>query len=184
MQKKSIYKIASEKGLPAGLYLSLMSACVLLSVKVPVLPMLLLPLVLGFPVMMWFLMRSIIREEESYNKFSSLWLGGIYTVIFGSLICMFLSSIYIVFFEPNFVNLYVNNALAAVESSPFSGEYEQSVALMREALEANILPSGLEFLTTMAWFTCFCGSILSLVIALIMNNLSRKVGSRELGLWK
>lgn len=175
MQKKSIYKFASESGLPVGLYLSLMSACLLLSVRVPALPLLILPLAIGFPFILWWQMKRIVREETSYNRFSSLWLGGIYTVIFGTLICMFLSAFYIVVFEPNFVGLYINNALDAVESSPLAAEYESSTRLMREALEAHILPSGFEFLSTMAWTTCFVGSILSLVLALIMSRSSNKV---------
>lgn len=179
MQKKSIYKFASEKGLPAGLYLSLMSACVLMSIKLPFLPILLLPLGACFPVLIWYLMKGIVKEEPSYNKFSSLWLGGIYTIIFGTLICMFLSALYIMFVEPNFVWMYVNNALMAVESSPVAGEYERSILLMREAMEAHILPSGLEFLSTMAWFTCFAGSMLSLVIALIITKVGRLKTSRS-----
>ncbi|MCH5229858.1 MAG: DUF4199 domain-containing protein [Muribaculaceae bacterium] len=175
MQKKSIYKYASENGLAAGAYLTLMSACLLLSVKIAFLPMLILPLGIGFPFLLWALMKNIIRTEPSYNKFSSLWLGGIYTVIFGTIICMFLSALYIVFIEPSFVHLYVNNALTAVEASPMSAEYESSIQMMREAMEAHILPSGLEFLTTMAWFTCFAGSLLSLVLAMIMSKNSKKV---------
>lgn len=178
MQKKSIYKYASEAGLPAGLYLSLMSACVLMSVKIPFLPLLLLPLCVGFPFMLWMLMKRIMKSEPAYGKFSSLWLGGIYTVIFGTLICMFLSASYIVFVEPNFVNLYVGNALSALESSAMSAEYESSIALMQEAMEAHILPSGLEFITTMAWFTCFCGSIISLVLALFMSRVSKRSASQ------
>lgn len=175
MQKKSIYKFASEAGLPAGLYLTLMSACVLLSLKMPALPMLLLPLGLGFPVMLWMLMKKIGREEPSYNKFSSLWLGGIYTVIFGTLICTFISALYITFFEPDFVNIYIANALEAVETSGMADQYETSIILMREAMAAHILPSGLEFLTSMAWLTCFTGSILSLLIALIMTKAGKNV---------
>ena len=174
MEKKSIYKYASEAGVPAGLYLTLMSACLLLSVKFSLLPLLLFPLGLGFPFLLWMLIRRISREEPSYDKFSSLWLGGIYTVIFGTLISMFLSAIYIVVFEPGFVHLYVSNAIEALESSPLGGEYESSLALMREAIDAHLLPSGLEFLSTMAWLTCFTGSVLSLVIALIMTKFIRK----------
>lgn len=174
MEKKSIYKYASEAGVPAGLYLTLMSACLLLSVKFSLLPLLLFPLGLGFPFLLWMLIRRISREEPSYDKFSSLWLGGIYTVIFGTLISMFLSAIYIVVFEPGFVHLYVSNAIEALESSPLGGEYESSLALMREAIDAHLLPSGLEFLSTMAWLTCFTGSVLSLVIALIMTKFNRK----------
>lgn len=175
MQKKSIYKYASEAGLPAGLYLTVMSACLLLSVKFPGLPLVLFPLALGFPFILWMLMKRILREEPSYNKFSSLWLGGIYTVIFGTLICMFLSAIYIVVFEPGFVQLYVNNAIQAVESTPMADQYQPTIALMKEAIDAHLLPSGLEFLTTMAWFTCFMGSILSLFIAFIMSRSSKKI---------
>ena len=178
MQKKSIYKYASEAGLPTGLYLTIMSACLLLSVKIPFLPMLTLPLAIGFPFLLLALMRKIKREEPSYSKFSSLWLGGIYTVIFGTLICMFLSALYLVFVEPGFVHQYVNNALLAVEESPFADQYESSVALMREAMEAHILPSGLEFLSSMAWLTCFIGSILSLIIALIMSKGGSKFSSQ------
>lgn len=175
MQKKSIYKYASETGVPAGLYLTLMSACLLMSVKIQALPVLLLPLGLGFPILLWFLMKKISKAEPGYNKFSSLWLGGIYTVIFGTLICMFLSALYIVFVEPNFVAMYVGNALEAMEASPLGGEYEASINLMREAMAAHLLPSGLEFLTSMAWFTCFCGSLLSLVVAFIMSKTGKSV---------
>ena len=178
MQKKSIYKYASEAGVPAGLYLTVMSACMLLSIKLPMLPVLLLPLALGFPILLWALMRKISREEPSYNKFSSLWLGGIYIVIFGTMICMFLSAIYITVFEPSFVHQYVTNALDAVESSPMAGEYESSIMLMRNAMEAHILPSGLEFLTTMGWLTCFMGSILSLVLALFISRVNNKKVTR------
>ena len=175
MQKKSIYKYASEAGLPAGLYLTLMSACLLMSVKIPALPLLILPLGIGFPFVLFNLMKRIAKSETSYSKFSSLWLGGIYTVIFGTLICMFLSALYITFVEPGFVHIYVDNALKAIESSPMADQYESSIILMREAMEARILPSGLEFLTTMAWFTCFIGSILSLMIAMIISKSSSKV---------
>lgn len=170
MQRKSIYKYASEAGVPAGLYLTLMSACVLLSIKLPVLPMLMLPLAIGFPFILWALLRKIAQEEPSYNKFSSLWLGGIYTVIFGTLICMFFSSLYIVFIEPNFVHAYFANAISALEGSPMAMEYESSIKLMKEAMAAHILPTGLEFVMMMAWTTCFVGSMISLVLALIMSK--------------
>lgn len=177
MQKKSIYTYAAESGVPAGLYLTLMSFCLLFSVKLPNTILLLLPLAIGFPVFLWVMMKNIVKKEPGYMKFSSLWLGGIYTVIFGTLICMLLSSLYIVFIEPGFVQLYVMNTVEALEISPFATEYETSIALMKEAMEAHILPSGLEFLMTMAWFTCFTGSLLSLVIALLISRGRRKVSS-------
>ena len=178
MQKKSIYMYAAEAGVPTGMYLTLMSACFLLSIKMPALPMLLLPLAIGFPFLLWGLMKRIIKEEPGYNKFSSVWLGGIYTVIFGCLICLLLSALYVTFFEPNFVSLYVRNALEVLEASEMSAEYEASILLMREAMDAHLLPSSIEFLTTMGWFTCFSGCIISLFISLLMTRTGRKIADK------
>lgn len=177
MKRKSIYKYASEAGVPAGIYLTLMSACFLLSVRMPNLPVFILPLGIGFPFILWLLLRKICKLEPVYMKFSSIWLGGIYTVIFGTLICFFLSALYVVFIEPAFVTLYFNNALQVLEASPLAEEYQSSIMLMREAMNAHILPSGLELLMTISWFTCFTGSLLSLFIALIMTKVGKKVGN-------
>ena len=176
MKRKSIYKYASEAGVPAGLYLTLMSACFLLSVKMPNLPIFILPLAIGFPFVLWFLLRNICKAEPTYLKFSSVWLGGLYTVIFGTLICFFLSALYLVFVDPGFVAGYFNNALEVLESSQFAEEYQSSITLMREAMEAHVLPSGLELMMTISWFTCFMGSLISLFIALIMTKVGKKVG--------
>lgn len=173
--KKSIYKYAAEAGVPVGLYLTLMSACLLLSLRIPVLPVLLLPLAIGFPVMLGFILKRIANQEPSYMKVSALWLGGIYAVIFGTLICSLFSALYIMFVEPGFVNAYVSDAIATIESSPLSSRYESTTSLMREAMEAHILPSGMEFVSTMGWLTSFTGSILSLVLSLIIV----KTGSRR-----
>ncbi|MCH5233012.1 MAG: DUF4199 domain-containing protein [Muribaculaceae bacterium] len=178
MKRKSIYKYASEAGFPAGIYLTLMSACLLMSVRIPNLVLLELPLAIGFPFVLWALMRKIIKAEPSYTKFASVWLGGIYTVIFGTVICLFLSALYITYVEPGFVGIYVNNALEALEMSPMAGDYQPTITLMHEAIDAHILPSGMEFLTTMAWLTCFSGSVLSLLIALLMTKAGKKITER------
>ena len=71
-----------------------------MSLRIEALPMLLLPLAAGFPVMLGFIMRRISRDEPSYMKISALWLGGIYSVIFGTLICCLLSALYLMFVDP------------------------------------------------------------------------------------
>lgn len=174
MKQKSIYKYAAEAGMPVGIYLSAMSACLLLSNKIPFLPTLLLPLAIGFPFVLWMTMKKIGQEQPSYQKFSTLWLGGIYTVIFGTLICMLFSGVYITFFEPGFVHNYVTNAIMTVEESSMAEDYQSTLILMRDAIEAKILPTGMQFITTMAWFTCFTGSILSLVISLLITKTGKK----------
>lgn len=172
--KKSIYKYAAEAGVPIGVYLIVMSSCFLMSLKVAVLPMFLLPLALGFPVALWLVMRRIVKEEPSYRKVSVLWLGGIYSVIFGTLICTLFSGLYVTFVEPGFVHAYVEYAIDSIESSPMSAQYAPTTSLMREAMSAHILPSGLEFVSTMAWFTCFAGSVISFLISVVMVRTGKK----------
>lgn len=175
MKRKSVYKYAAEAGVPVGLYLTLMSACLLFSVKIDFTLTLLLPLVVLFPFYLGYFMRRIGKLEPGFMKFSSLWLSGIYSVIFGTLICMLFSGLYIVFVEPGFVGAYFSKMIEAVEMSPMAESYESSVEVMRNAMETRMLPSGMDFVTTMGWFTCFSGSIVSLILAFILSRTGRKV---------
>lgn len=167
---KSVYSYAAESGVPMGLYLTLMSACLLLSVRIPVIQTFLLPLLIGLPFLTFVLMRRMAVRNPSYRKISALWLSGIYTYIFGSLICTLLSSLYIIGVEPHFVVVYVENAISDMESSPLAAEYASQADMMRRAVDNHMLPTGLQFIASIAWGTCFLGSVLSLVIACIMGR--------------
>ena len=175
MKQKSIYKYAAEAGVPVGVYLTLMAACFFFSMELPILSLLIFPLALGFPFYLGYFVRKIGKLQPSYMKFSSLWLGGIYTVIFGTLICMFFSSIYVVFFNQGFVNSYCVNIIETLESSPVASEYEASVEMLKRMIDLRLLPSAMDFVISLGWFTCFSGSILSLIIAAIISRNSNNV---------
>ncbi|MDE5874578.1 MAG: DUF4199 domain-containing protein, partial [Muribaculaceae bacterium] len=155
-------------GLPVGIYLTVMSACLLLSLRIPSLPLLLLPLAIGFPFFIGYLMELIARDQPAYRKVATLWLGGIYMVIFGTLICALLSALYIKFIDPAFVYSYVSNAIVTIEESAMAPQYASTLNIMHQAIENHMLPNGMEFVSSLAWSTCFIGSILSLLIALIL----------------
>ena len=167
---KSIYKYAAEAGIPTGLYLTLMSGCFLLSPKYDFLSMLIFPLMLVFPVVVWALMKRVATLQPLYSRFSPLWLFGIYSIIFGTLICALVSGVYLVFVDPGFMTHYVESAIANIQESPMAGQYAQTIDMMQDALDRHMLPSGLQFVATMGWFTCFSGAMLSLVMALIVSR--------------
>ncbi|MDE6578896.1 MAG: DUF4199 domain-containing protein [Muribaculaceae bacterium] len=171
----SIYRYAAHAGIPVGIYLSIISACLLFSLKVPFLPLLIFPLLIGFPFLLGYLMERIARERPEYRRVATLWLGGIYAVIFGTLICTLLSALYIKFVDPGFVYSYISNAIATIESSPMAADYSSTVDLMRQAIEAHLLPNGMEFVSSLAWSTCFCGSLLSLFLACILARRKREL---------
>lgn len=174
MKPKSVYKFASEAGLPVGLYFILISICFFLSVRVPFLQTLMLPLIIAFPFFLGYLMKRMARTEPTYNRFSPLWLFGIYSVIFGSLICALFAGIYLSYIDSSFLVRYITQAIADINASPAAKDYRATVEMMQEALDSHILPSGMQFVSSMAWFTCFSGSILSLVLALILSRKSPK----------
>jgi len=168
--KKSVYKYAAEAGLPVGIYLTAMSACLLLSLRIESLPVLMLLLALGFPFLLAYYMRRMSLLEPAYSKISALWLCGIYSVIFGTLICSLLSGIYLTVIDPGFIHAYVENALMEIESSPVAGEYAATTEMMRRAIDGRMLPGGMQFVASMGWLTCFVGSMLSLVLAVVIGR--------------
>ncbi len=172
---KSIYKYAAEAGVPMGLYLTAMSACLLLSLHIPQLPMLMFPLFIGLPFLTAFLLKRIGNDNPSYMKVSALWLAGIYTYIFGSLICCLLSALYVVFVEPAFVASYMQMAIDTISRSPEAGQYAASVEVMQKAIDSHLAPSGLEFVSAMAWSTSFLGSFISLFVAWFLTRNKRKI---------
>lgn len=162
---KSVYKYAAESGLPVGIYLTAMSACFLLSLKLPLLPLAIVPLAIGFPFMLGRGMRRLAAAEPNYSRFSSLWLYGIYTVIFGVLICSLISALWLVMVDPGFIHEYIVQTISEMEKLPDAAMYSDSVDVMREALEQGLVPSGTQFVASMGWLTSFAGSVLSLLLA-------------------
>ena len=49
-EMKSIYRYAAEGGIPVGLYLTLISACLLLSLRIPLIPILILTQAIRGPI--------------------------------------------------------------------------------------------------------------------------------------
>lgn len=172
--QKSVYKYAAEAGLPVGLYLTMMSACILLSLKVPMLPLFTIPLLCGLPFLLGYYMKRMYNREPAYRKFSALWLCGIYAIIFGTLICSLFSGIYLTILDPGFIHAYVDNAITSLEASPVSQEYEETIRMMRRAMDEKMLPGGMQFVTSMGWLTCFAGSVISMAVALILSITTRQ----------
>lgn len=168
MELKSVFKYAAEAGVPMGLYLTAISMCLLASIRIPQLPLLMLPLLAGVPVVLYRILRRIRNEQPAYRRVATLWLIGIYIFIFGTLICTLISSLYVVILQPHFVYDYVSQALAVYDSTPQLASLAGNADMMREAMARHMLPSGLQFVASLGWSTCFFGSLLSFAVACIL----------------
>jgi len=173
--QKSVYKYSGELGLWMGLYLVLMSACLLLSVHLPAAVMLIFPLALGWPIVLYILLRRIWQQAPHYRTLSATWLAGIWICIFGSLICAAFSAAWIILLQPDFLHLYLRQCVEQMQLADISGPYADMAATLRDALDRNIVPSPMQWVLSMIWLTAFSGAILSLIVALCMTVRSRNI---------
>lgn len=164
-EEKSVYSCAAESGLYAGAYLCMLAGLFFMSLRVPLAGAAILPAGLGFPMLLLWQMRRWVRGNPAYGKIWTLWLGGIYTCIFGSLIAALFSAVMLLFVVPGFLSQYLMQAAEVLAASPAAGDYELEIEVARRAAERGMVPSPLNFAMTMAWATSFSGSLLSLALA-------------------
>lgn len=167
--QKSILGHSASLGLWMGLYLFLMSAALIGSVRFQPIILLIFPLAAGTPVVLYFLLRKAWKQDPRLHSLSAVWLAGIWTFIFGSLICGILSAAWILLLEPDFVNTYITQSIQAIESTPMASQYTVEVQRLRSLQEAGAIPSPMQFVFTMIWTTAFLGSVVSLLVALIFR---------------
>ena len=153
-----------------GALLSGAAACFLFSLRLPAVSAGVFPLLCCTLVLLYLRMRRLAAVDEAYRRVAPLWLYGIYTFVFGSLIAALFTAVVMIFVEPGFIGRYLAESVAQVEASPMAAEFAEHTALMHRALDAGILPSESQFVSTMGWFTAFGGSMLSLIMAALVSG--------------
>ncbi|MCM1291230.1 MAG: DUF4199 domain-containing protein [Prevotella sp.] len=169
---KEIIGYASKAGLPMGIYLTAMTACMLGTLYWDSFSLIGLVMSCGVPVLLWRLLMPLSRDAEDI-KFGPIWLAGIYIFIFGGFISGLFTAIYMIWIEPGFFSLYIEKYLAMVENMPDSEALNQQADILRRMLENNLMPRAMEFVSAMMWATGFFGSLLSGVVAFIMMKKSQ-----------
>lgn len=167
--QKSVYRYAAGAGRWLGLYLTAAAFCFLLGNRFPQLPLLSVPLLLGVPFVMLLLMKPVVKETPQYLRFSPLWLFGIYTFIFASLICALFMALYLMFIEPHFITTSLANAAASIRAAGLESQFAEQLSVIDMALSRGAVPSPMQLVAAMAWTTCFGGSVLSMALAWIVT---------------
>lgn len=172
--RKSVYRFGADNGIWMGIYLTLISVCFLMSVRLPILSMLIFPLLLGVPAVLYVLLRKVVKSEPGYCRVPAMWVCGIWIFVFGSLICGLISALWIILFDPDFIQQYFRNSIAMMEQTNLKSAYASEIAQLKQALRSGTLPSPMEFVFTMIWSTSFFGSLLSLVVGWLICRIKLK----------
>lgn len=163
-KEKTVFQCGAENGISFGFFLSAIFFALVYGASSTLLSFFGIVLIFCIPVVLFRYMRRYYASHLSTSPFSTLWTLGSLTFLCGALICAVVSYIWLEYVLPGFIYEQAQNTLAAYESIPELKNHEFTRAL-RMAVEDKILPSPIEFVLQMLWFTFTSGVILSLIVA-------------------
>lgn len=167
MVAKTLYRRAADDGLIFGIYITILSILSMLSTTIELLSIPVLLMIAGVPAIIFIFLRKMYVSEFGLSRFSALWMLGILIFIFGSLICGMATYIYLQYIEPNYIYSTMQKALELAQSNP---DKNSDVAnILQEAIKQKMIPSPIQVVMQMIWFTALTGSILSAILSSIVR---------------
>ena len=172
-ESKSVFKRGADDGFWAGIYLSVLVIALLLSVKSLLAGMLGLVMAVGVPVATYLLLRRAYRADYGTTRFSELWMQGICTFFFGSLIMAVALYVFLGYIEPGYIYSLVGQAVDTyrVVGTPQAVEMAD---MLQKLADSHMLPSPIMVAVDMIWTVSFTGSVLSLLLSLIVRAVPLK----------
>lgn len=169
MTPGQVYREGAYKGVPMGIYLTLIFLFTVLSEQFSLLSLAGLAMLCYTP---FFTYRLIVKIQKKYfctSDFASLWMLGISIFIGGSMICALCSYAYLQYIDPNFTyRQAVNAAELYKELDP---DNTSGIAEVIDSLiDNNMLPTPIEVAVEMLWTTTFFGSLLSMLLSAIVRK--------------
>lgn len=163
-KEKSVFKCAAENGISFGIYLSVIFFTCIYGTSSFLINSIGLIMILAAPLMLFRYMRKFYKTHPDASPIVTLWNLGIFTSLFGSLICALVTYIWLQYITPTFIIDQAKAALAVYEQYPdLSGN--DLVISLRKAIEENLLPTPIVVVLQLIWFTTSLGVVGSLIMA-------------------
>lgn len=163
-----LYERAAYSGGVLGLYLTVLFAVNAYTQSFPLLALVGLALMACVPVMVYMrLSRSYIAGGRRAT-FSELWLEGIVTFFFATLIVSLASVVFMTWIQPDW---FIGQLRMAVEQGEASQlpQLQEMAGVLKAAMVQRVLPTPMQMALDMGWLILFTGSILSMVVAAIVR---------------
>jgi hypothetical protein len=142
------------------------------SLQIPMLGIPALALIVAVPFVVYFMIRRDYLRYPGMRFFSALWLHGICTFFFGSLLLAAAMYVFLRFIEPTFIIDNLRNAIDVYRSLGVPEATEMADA-MQAIIDKHMVPSAISFAIGSIWSTVFSGSMLSLLIALLVRTFTK-----------
>lgn len=172
---KGLLKQAMEMGAYFGLFLLVKFLLATQSLNNPFLNLASLLMLFAIPFVVYYLMRRFKKTITETNVFSQLWMFGILLFFFASLISCLGEYIYYVYIDPSYLNTQITAMLAMLDDmEQLKGN--ETLNMMKDAMANGATPTPSAMIMQTIWANTFVGSLLSILLALILNNTRQKSG--------
>ena len=159
-RRKNIFARGADYGALLGIWLAVMALAWIYADMAAPLALLGLFMMVATPVVIFKFQRREFLLAEGKAPFADIWMLGILMIICASLITAVATYVVFKWMRPEFIYTQASLAAQIYESTPELGLTEMATVL-RTAIEQGALPSPIQVVMSMFWFTTFTGSVLS-----------------------
>jgi hypothetical protein len=164
----SPYSRGAHKGIFFGIYLSCLFFATAYSLEVPFLGTLAFVLMLLVPILVYVSLRKSYLADFGLTLFSGLWLEGIMTFIFGGIISTFVATLFMQYIHPGFLDEQIQTMINTYSHIDWPRGHEVADMLER-ARDKHLIPRPVDIAVEMLWFMVFTGSLLSALMAFLVQ---------------
>ena len=164
-QKKSIYQLAGEWGIPFGLYLSCAAVAQLFADQFPPLSLVFLLMVLGTPLLVYAFQRRKFIADDGFTEYAALWMLGIMLFLLGALLSGLAVYVVLQYIRPGLLYELGQQVIDTYSKMPEMKDSE-TLHIIKRMVNEQLMPSPLDLVISTYWFVTFGGSVLSAITAL------------------
>ena len=172
-QKKSIYQLAAEWGLPFGVYLACAAVASIFADWFPPLALIFLVLLLGIPFVVQYIQRRKFIEDDGFTEYAALWMLGIMLFILGGVVASFIVYLVLQYGRPDFMYEQASMVIEAYKDVPQMQDSDM-LRVIQRMYDERLLPAPIEVVFNAFWFIAFGGSVLSALTALVAQRQLRR----------
>jgi hypothetical protein len=174
----SVYKRGADDGLKLGIIMIVLFIAAAYSLQFAMLGFLAFALTIAVPFVVYYMIKRDYLRYPNMRFFSALWMHGICTFFFGSVLLAAAMSVFLRFIEPTFIIDNLNNAISVYRSLGVAEANEMADA-MQSLIDKHMVPSAISFAMTSIWSVVFSGSMLSLLLSLLVRTFNKTDQQQE-----
>lgn len=157
---------AATGGMWFGLYLSVLFLMFVGGDSVAMLSLLAMLMLLCAPLMVLRMLRALYLSDSARYDLYRLWSMSVMIFAFASLICAFVTFVWMQFVHPGFIYEKAQEAVNVYRTIP-ELQTSDMISVLQKAIDNGELPTPIQFVVQMGWTTVMLGALVSMPLAFI-----------------